>query len=152
MGSFKIQLFANETPIAVNNFVFLASHGFYNGIIFHRIIKSFVIQAGDPTGTGAGGPGYTINDELPVKHNYDAGIVAMANLKPNMGGSQFFICTGPDATNLNSLPWYTQFGKVVNGMDVVQKIALVPVGQGNDGEASRPIDPPVIERIVITVK
>jgi cyclophilin family peptidyl-prolyl cis-trans isomerase len=150
LGVFKIQLFANETPVTVNNFVFLANQGFYNNIIFHRIIKTFMIQTGDPTGTGGGGPGYKFSDELPTKHNYDAGIVAMANAGPNTNGSQFFICSGPDASNLNGFPNYTQFGKVVSGMDVIQKIAAVPVGPGNQGETSRPVNPPYITKIVIS--
>lgn len=150
LGSFKIQLFASESPKTVNNFVFLSQQGFYNGVIFHRVIKSFMIQTGDPTGTGAGGPGYSFADELPPKHSYDAGIVAMANAGPNTNGSQFFICTGSDAQNLNSMPNYTQFGQVVSGMDIVQKIASVPVGPGNPGEVSRPTNPPVINSITIS--
>lgn len=152
LGTFKIQLFANEVPVTVNNFVFLSQQGFYDGIIFHRIIKTFMIQAGDPTGTGGGGPGYKFNDELPPKHNYDTGILAMANAGPNTNGSQFFICTGPDAANLNGFPNYTQFGKVVSGMDVVQNIASVPVGVGNPGETSRPVNPPAITKIDISME
>ena len=148
LGEFKIQLFANETPVTVNNFVFLANQGFYNNIIFHRIIKTFMIQTGDPTGTGGGSAGYMFNDELPPKHNYDAGIVAMANSGPNTNGSQFFICTVPDEANLG--PLYTQFGKVISGMDVVQKIASVPVGPGNADGNTRPVDPPYIMKIVIS--
>jgi len=150
LGTFKIQLFANESPKTVNNFVFLSLQGFYNGVIFHRIIQNFMIQTGDPTGTGMGGPGYKFADELPPKHSYAPGIVAMANSGPNTNGSQFFICTGSDAEGLNSQPNYTQFGMVVDGMDVVQKIAAVPVGPGNPGENSRPVDPPVIKTITIT--
>jgi cyclophilin family peptidyl-prolyl cis-trans isomerase len=150
LGSFKIQLFAGESPKTVNNFVFLSQQGFYNGVIFHRVIKSFMIQTGDPKGTGAGGPGYEFADELPVKHTYDPGIVAMANSGPNTNGSQFFICTGSSAKNLNAMPNYTQFGQVVSGMDTVQKIAAVPVGAGNPGENSRPLNPPVINSITIS--
>jgi len=109
-----------------------------------------MIQTGDPTGTGGGDPGYKFKDELPPLHLYDPGIVAMANSGPNTNGSQFFICTGPDAEGLNRLPNYTQFGKVVGGMDIVQKIASVPVGPGNPGEVSRPVKPPVINNIVIS--
>lgn len=152
LGTFKIQLFTKESPIAVNNFVFLSRQGFYNGIIFHRIIKDFMIQTGDPTGTGSGGPGYKFADELPPKHNYDPGIVAMANSGPNTNGSQFFICTGPQANNLDNPPYnvYTQFGQVIEGMDVVQKIASVPVKANQFGEKSEPINPPAIIRITIT--
>jgi len=150
LGTFRIQLFANETPKTVNSFIFLSQQGFYNGVIFHRIIKTFMIQTGDPTGTGTGGPGYKFADELPPKHSYDPGIVAMANSGPDTNGSQFFICTGSDAESLNDYPNYTQFGKVVAGMDIVQKIAAVPVGLGNPGENSRPVNPPVINKISIT--
>jgi len=150
LGSFKIQLFADEAPITVNNFVFLSQQNFYNGVIFHRIIQNFMVQTGDPTGTGTGGPGYTFADELPPKHSYELGIVAMANAGANTNGSQFFICTGSDAENLNNHPNYTQFGEVIEGMDVVQEIAAVPVGPGNPGENSRPADPPVINSITIT--
>jgi cyclophilin family peptidyl-prolyl cis-trans isomerase len=150
LGTFKIQLFANETPKTVNNFVFLSEQNFYNNVIFHRIIKTFMIQTGDPTGTGRGGPGYKFNDELPPKHSYDPGIVAMANAGSNTQGSQFFICTGADAKNLNNMPNYTQFGQVVEGMDIVQKVASVQVGPGNPGENSRPVNPPFIKTITIT--
>jgi cyclophilin family peptidyl-prolyl cis-trans isomerase len=154
LGSFKIQLFTRESPLAVNNFVFLSRQGFYNGVIFHRIIKDFMIQTGDPQGTGAGGPGYKFTDELPPKHPYDPGIVAMANSGPNTNGSQFFICTGQGAHGLDNPPYnaYTQFGQVVEGMDVVMKIASVPVGPNpyNPREISKPNNPPAIKSITIT--
>jgi len=150
LGTFKIELFTSESPNTVNNFVFLSQQGFYDGVIFHRIIKTFMIQTGDPTGTGMGGPGYKFDDELPPKHSYDPGIVAMANSGSDTNGSQFFICTGGDALNLNYYPNYTQFGKIVDGMDIVQKIASVKVGPGNSGEISRPVTPPVINKIDIT--
>lgn len=149
MGSFKIKLFVAEAPKTVNNFVFLARQKFYDGVIFHRIIKTFMIQGGDPLGTGMGTPGYNIPDELPVKYSYDPGIIAMANTgRANTGGSQFFICTGADAASLNKSPIYTQFGKVVEGMDVVLKIAAVTVTASN-GELSKPVNPPVIKTITI---
>jgi cyclophilin family peptidyl-prolyl cis-trans isomerase len=151
LGSFKIELLASESPKTVNNFVFLAKEGFYNGTIFHRIIKTFMIQGGDPTGTGMGGPGYNIPDELPVKHSYSPGIIAMANTgRPNSGGSQFFICTGANAASLDRSPGYTQFGQVTEGMDIVQKIASVQVSLSDNGETSKPITPPVIKTITIT--
>ena len=152
LGDITVQLLAKEAPLAVNNFVFLSQQGYYNGVIFHRVIKTFMIQTGDPKGTGSGGPGYKFADELPPSHSYDPGIVAMANAGPNTNGSQFFICTGSDARNLNSYPNYTQFGQVISGMDIVQKIASVPVGPGNPGENSRPTKPPVINKITITQK
>jgi peptidylprolyl isomerase/peptidyl-prolyl cis-trans isomerase B (cyclophilin B) len=149
LGSFKIELFTAEAPQTVNNFVFLARQKFYDDTIFHRIIKVFMIQGGDPEGTGKGDPGYTIPDELPVKYPYEPGIVAMANSgSANTGGSQFFICTGTQAAGLNTNPIYTQFGRVIEGMDVVQKIASVEVGYFN-GEFSKPKAPPVIKTITI---
>ncbi len=152
LGSFKVELFAQESPTTVNNFVFLSKEGFYNGVIFHRIMKDFMIQTGDPQGTGMGGPGYRFNDELPVKHSYEPGIVAMANAGPNTNGSQFFMCTGPSASGLNSYPNYTQFGKVIEGMDTVMKIASVPVvaNPSNPREISKPTNPPVIKNISIS--
>ncbi len=149
LGTFKIELFANETPRTVTNFIFLSKQGFYNGVIFHRVIKSFMIQTGDPTGTGRGGPGYKFADELPPKHPYEPGIVAMANAGANTNGSQFFICSGNDSPSLNSFPNYTQFGRVIEGMDIVQKIASVQVGPGNPDEISRPVNPPSITSIEI---
>ena len=151
LGTFKIQLFVNETPKTVNNFVFLSKQGFYEGIIFHRIIKTFMIQTGDPTGTGSGGPGYRFADELPTKHSYEPGIVAMANAGPNTNGSQFFVCTGADSKSLNQCPNYTQFGTVIEGMDLVLKIASVPV-VSSGRETSKPATPPVIKHITIVEK
>jgi cyclophilin family peptidyl-prolyl cis-trans isomerase len=152
LGSFKIELFAQETPVTVNNFVFLSKDGYYNNVIFHRIMKDFMIQTGDPTGTGGGRPGYEFADELPVKHSYGPGIVAMANRGPNTNGSQFFVCTGPDSTGLNQIPNYTQFGRVIEGMETVMKIASVPVvaSSSNPREISKPTDPPVIKNISIS--
>jgi len=148
LGSFKIKLLAQESPLTVNNFIFLSRDGFYNGVIFHRIIRTFMIQTGDPTGTGSGTPGYRFADELPPKHSYDPGIVAMANSGPNTNGSQFFICTGPDSAGLNNYPKYTQFGQIIEGMDIVQKIASVPV-VSNGREVSKPVTPPFIKSITI---
>jgi cyclophilin family peptidyl-prolyl cis-trans isomerase len=148
LGSFKIGLFPLETPKTVNNFVFLSREGFYNGVIFHRIIQTFMVQTGDPTGTGSGGPGYRFADELPPKHKYDLGIVAMANAGPNTNGSQFFICTGSNSRSLDNYPNYTQFGQVIEGLDVVQKIAAVPV-TSNGQEVSKPTNPPIIKSITI---
>lgn len=127
-GEFGLELFASDSPKTVNNFVFLARDGFYDGVKFHRIIKDFMIQTGDPLGNGTGGPGYTIEDELPPKFRYEAGVVAMARTQaPNSAGSQFFICTGEDCGGLNEYPDYTVFGRVGEGMDVVKKIAATPV-------------------------
>ncbi len=148
-GEVRIQLLADESPKTVNNFVFLARQGFYDGVKFHRVIKPFMIQTGDPTGTGRGGPGYRFPDELPPKHSYDPGIVAMANAGPNTNGSQFFICSGPQARSLNNHPNYTQFGRVVSGMDVVDALASVPVGPSMGGENSAPREEIRIESVTI---
>lgn len=127
-GDFTVKLFTDEAPVTVNNFVFLAREGFYEGLSFHRIIESFMIQSGDPKGDSTGTPGYSIPDELSTEMKYEEGIVAMANAsKPNSGGSQFFICTGPDAANLNREPNYTIFGRVESGMDIVQAISKTPL-------------------------
>lgn len=121
VGTFDIALNAKEAPKTVNNFVFLARYHFYNGIIFHRVIPGFVVQGGDPTGTGAGGPGYKFADELPKAGAYKLGSVAMANSGPNTNGSQFFIVVGTQGEQLP--PKYSLFGQVTKGMSVVQKIA-----------------------------
>ena len=137
-GQFTIKLFAKDAPQTVNNFVFLSKQNYYNGVKFHRIIQSFMIQSGDPTGTGAGGPGYTIPDELHNGHKYMKGVVAMANTsQPDSGGSQFFIGSGADVEGLNGLPNYTIFGEVSRGLDVVDKIAATPV-ESSGRELSKP--------------
>lgn len=133
-GDIKINLFASETPKTVNNFVFLVKSGFYNGVKFHRIIKGFMIQGGDPTGTGAGGPGYQFEDE-PVKRDYKRGIIAMANAGPNTNGSQFFIMH----QDYNLPKNYTIFGEVGQGIEVVDAIANTPVTL-SQGEQSKPAE------------
>ncbi len=120
MGDIKLNLFASEVPNTVNNFVFLARNGFYDGTIFHRVIANFMIQGGDPTGTGRGGPGYKFRDEFSPKLKHDrAGVLSMANSGPNTNGSQFFITHVPT-------PWldnkHSIFGEVIDGMDVVLAI------------------------------
>ncbi|MGB9674029.1 MAG: peptidylprolyl isomerase [Anaerolineales bacterium] len=121
-GDILIQLFAQETPITVNNFVFLARQGWYDGITFHRVLKDYIAQSGDPSGTGYGGPGYTFINEVNSKHTFDqAGMVAMANAGKDTNGSQFFITLNP-APQLNED--YTIFGEVLQGMEVLQKLAL----------------------------
>ena len=120
-GDIQIELFAAQAPITVNNFVFLAREGFYNGSTFHRVIGGFLAQGGDPTGTGSGGPGYRFNDErgaLALKHDSE-GILSMANAGPNTNGSQFFITYGP-TPHLNGK--HGVFGKVIGGMDVLRSI------------------------------
>jgi len=154
-GDFTVQLFAKDTPKTVNNFVFLAQHHFFAKNQFFRIMKTFMIQTGDPLNTGTGGPGYTIPDELPPKLPYAPGIVAMANTgQPDSGGSQFFICTGADSQSLNNSPTYTEFGKVVSGMSVIQTIASLPVvaNPNMQGEASKPTKDAHINSVTIQEK
>ena len=118
-GNIVLDLFAKDTPITTNNFVFLACHGFYDGVTFHRVIPGFVAQGGDPTGTGAGGPGYAIPDEQDVA-SFDApGMLSMAKSGPNTTGSQFFITYAP-VTRLD--PDFTVFGRVIEGMDALEKL------------------------------
>ena len=139
-GTITIELFAAESPQTVNNFVFLARQGFYDGVTFHRIVPGFVIQGGDPTGTGTGGPGYRFEDE-PVKRRYQAGTVAMANAGPNTNGSQFFITLGPTPHLDNR---HSVFGEVVEGLDVVKRIGGVPTGRQD-----RPVTPVVMNKVTI---
>lgn len=150
VGDIQVQLFANEDPKTVNNFVFLANQGFYNGCKFFRIVKGFVIQTGDPTNLGTGGPGYQFADE-PVTRNYLTGTLAMANSGANTNGSQFFICLG----DLTTLPKsYTIFGMVTSGLDVVQSIGNTPVVSNPmmGGEMSSPTQDVHINSIQISKK
>jgi cyclophilin family peptidyl-prolyl cis-trans isomerase len=129
MGRIKLELFASETPVAVENFLKLCKSGFYNGTIFHRVIDGFMIQGGCPRGDGTGDPGYTIKDEIvPTLKHGTPGTLSMANRGPNTGGSQFFITLAPT-------PWldgkHTVFGRVVEGMDVVQSIGKVQTGRND---------------------
>ena len=124
-GDIHMDLNPDEAPMTVNNFVILARDGYYDGVTFHRVVPRFVIQGGDPTGTGSGGPGYKFQDE-PVRRPYKAGTVAMANAGPNTNGSQFFICL-EDQPGLP--PNYTIFGDTVAGMDVVRNIRVGDVMQ-----------------------
>ncbi len=140
-GTITAELYAKDAPKTVNNFVTLARDGYYEGVIFHRIIPGFVIQGGDPTGTGAGGPGYQFEDE-PVTRPYETGSLAMANAGPNTNGSQFFIVLEGGGGMLQ--PLYNHFGKVTNGMDVVNAIASTPTGAQD-----RPLQPVVIESVSI---
>jgi peptidyl-prolyl cis-trans isomerase A (cyclophilin A) len=153
-GPIVIRFYEKEAPKTVQNFVGLASgtkewtdpktgekvkKPFYNGVIFHRVIKGFMIQGGDPLGTGVGGPGYQFEDELPSTLDYTPGTVAMANAGANTNGSQFFIMHGDWS---NRLPKnYSIFGKVVSGMDVVTKIASAETTMGQDGAMSKPVTP-----------
>ncbi len=121
LGDIEIDLLAERSPLTVNNFVFLAREGFYDDVVFHRVISGFMIQGGDPTGTGRGGPGYRFRDETEGSGDYSRGTVAMANAGPNTNGSQFFICHG-DAPLPHS---YTIFGKVTAGLETVDAIAAL---------------------------
>jgi cyclophilin family peptidyl-prolyl cis-trans isomerase len=138
-GAIELELYPNEAPKTVENFRKLARDGFYEGVIFHRVIPDFMIQGGDPTGTGTGGPGYEFEDEFN-EHRVVRGALAMANAGPNTNGSQFFIVTA-EAT-----PWldgkHTVFGKVTSGMDVVDRIC-----EAERDKNDRPTSPVAIERV-----
>jgi cyclophilin family peptidyl-prolyl cis-trans isomerase len=141
-GTMKIALDAIAAPKTVNNFVFLARYHYYDGIVFHRIIPGFMLQGGDPTGTGRGGPGYRFADELPAPGRYELGSLAMANAGPDTNGSQFFVISGPSGVRLP--PQYSLFGKVVSGLDVVSGIESVGTQSG------QPTESVVIESVAIT--
>ena len=143
MGELVIALDAAGAPKTVNNFVYLARYHYYDGIIFHRIIKGFVCQGGDPTGTGTGGPGYKFADELPKAGRYEIGSLAMANAGPNTNGSQFFLISGRQGVGLP--PQYSLFGKVVKGLEVVEAMQQVET-DGRD----RPKTDVVIQSVTIT--
>jgi cyclophilin family peptidyl-prolyl cis-trans isomerase len=131
-GSLKISLDPVAAPQTVNSFVFLSRYHYYEGIVFHRVIPGFVLQGGDPTGTGTGGPGYRFADELPPAGRYELGSLAMANAGPNTNGSQFFIISGPDGVRLP--PSYSLFGKVVSGLDIVASIDAIGTRSGKPEE------------------
>ncbi|MDP4635506.1 MAG: peptidylprolyl isomerase [Ilumatobacteraceae bacterium] len=144
LGTMVIALDAAAAPLTVNNFVYLAAHHYYDGVIFHRIIKGFMCQGGDPEGSGRGGPGYKFGDELPKPGKYQIGSVAMANAGPNTNGSQFFIISGPSGVGLP--PQYSLFGQVVKGLEVVEAMQNVATRPGD-----RPVEDVVIKSITITV-
>lgn len=138
-GIMTAELFPGDAPATVNNFVFLANDGYYDGVIFHRVIPGFMIQGGDPTGTGRGGPGYKFDDE-PVSRPYSRGTLAMANAGPNTNGSQFFVMHA----DYPLPPQYTIFGKLTRGEEVVDSIATAP-----KGAQDRPDEPVTINSITI---
>ena len=142
IGTITVDLYSSTAPVTANNFVFLARQGFYDGLTFHRVIPGFVIQGGDPKGTGEGDAGYAFADELDNNLRYDLGTLAMANAGPNTNGSQFFIISGPQGARLPKL--YSIFGRVRDGMDVVEAIASVPTGRGD-----RPATPVTIHTVSI---
>ncbi|MGH9116162.1 MAG: peptidylprolyl isomerase [Acidimicrobiales bacterium] len=131
-GTMKIALDPIAAPNTVNNFVFLARYHYFDGIVFHRVIPGFMLQGGDPTGTGTGGPGYRFADELPPAGRYEIGSLAMANAGPNTNGSQFFVISGPSGVRLP--PQYSLFGKVVTGLDVVAAIDAIGTQSGKPKE------------------
>jgi cyclophilin family peptidyl-prolyl cis-trans isomerase len=150
-GIMKLKLFASETPITVNNFVFLAREGFYTNTVFHRILSGFMIQGGDPTGTGMGSPGYKFNDE-PVTRNYTRGTIAMANSGANTNGSQFFIMH----TDYPLPKQYVIFGAIdpsdTESFKTLDALASTPVGESGQGERSKPMTPPVVTSVTIEEK
>jgi cyclophilin family peptidyl-prolyl cis-trans isomerase len=141
-GTIRIALDPVSAPKTVNNFVVLARYHYYDGIVFHRVIPGFVLQGGDPKGTGTGGPGYKFEDELPKAGRYELGSLAMANAGPNTNGSQFFIISGPQGVRLP--PNYSLFGKAVSGLDVVAAIDDLGTQSGTPKERV------VIQSVTIT--
>lgn len=146
-GTVEVEFYPDDAPNTVNNFVCLAEDGYFDGTPFHRIVKGFVIQGGDPTGTGAGGPGYRFEDE-PVSKEYERGTLAMANAGPNTNGSQFFVVLEDLRGRLPKN--YTIFGRVTEGMDVVDAIADTPTSVGRSGENSTPNEPITLESVTVT--
>ena len=143
LGNMDLELFAAQAPVTVNNFIFLANDGFYDGVVFHRVIPSFMIQGGDPLGRGTGGPGYRFQDEFVASLTFDQpGKLAMANSGPATNGSQFFVTTAP-TPHLNNA--HTIFGQITQGQDVADAISLAPSGANN-----RPVTPIIILGIDIT--
>ncbi len=146
-GDIVVLLDPQLAPETVNSFVFLASNGFFDGTASHRIVPGFVVQAGDPTATGFGGPGYVIPDELPPPERvYERGDVAMANAGPGTGGSQFFIAFA----DLGLPTDFTVFGRVVTGFDVLDRIESIPLGLSRSGETSAPLETLYIESVMVT--
>lgn len=143
-GTMVVEFYVEDAPNTVNNFVNLVKEGYYDNTPFHRIIKGFMLQGGDPTGTGMGGPGYKFADE-PVKKQYTKGTIAMANAGPNTNGSQFFIMHA----DYPLPPNYVIFGRVVAGMATVDALADTQVRMGPGGEPSQPLTPPVIRKVTI---
>lgn len=148
MGGFTVELLANDAPQTVNSFVCLAREGYFDGIVFHRVVAGFVVQAGDPTGTGRGGPGYAFADELPTTLNYERGTLAMANSGPNTNGSQFFVCLDDLSQNLSKD--YSIFGRVTEGIEAVDAIGAVEVQPGPSGEMSSPVEPVTITSVTVS--
>ena len=151
-GTIVVKLLPQQAPETVNSFVFLAQQGYFDGQIFHRIDTSIdVLQGGDPTGTGSGGPGYTIPDELTGEESYAPGVLAMANAGPDTGGSQFFFIGGPNGALLDDQGAWTIFGEVVEGLDVVQRILQLDITDPNAGiGGQRPLQAVYIDALTIS--
>jgi len=142
LGSFQIELFEERAPKTTKNFIDLVEKGYYDGVVFHRVIEGFMLQGGCPTGNGTGGPGYTIPDEFHAELTHDSeGVLSMANSGPNSGGSQFFVTLAP-TTWLDGK--HAVFGKVIEGMDMVHTIGSTATGPGD-----RPLEPVVMESVSI---
>jgi peptidyl-prolyl cis-trans isomerase B (cyclophilin B) len=150
-GTIVVELLADQAPETVNSFVFLAQKGYFDGQRIHRLDTSIdVIQGGDPTGTGTGGPGYSIPDELTGDESYGPGVLAMANAGPDTGGSQFFLITGDAGHNLDANPAYTIFGTVVEGLDVAKQIQALPIQDPSAGiEGQQPAESVYLEKVTI---
>ena len=150
-GTIVIELLADQAPETVNSFVFLAQKGYFDGQRIHRLDTSIdVIQGGDPTGTGSGGPGYAIPDELTGDESYGPGVLAMANAGPDTGGSQFFLITGEAGHNLDASPAYTIFGTVIEGLDVAKQIQELPIQDPSAGiEGQQPAESVYLEKVTI---
>lgn len=140
-GPIRIELHADKAPLTVANFVNLAQRGFYNGLVFHRVIADFMVQGGCPQGRGTGGPGYKFEDEANNGVRHERGVLSMANAGPNTNGSQFFVTTVPTPHLDNK---HSVFGEVVKGMEVVKKLENVATDRGD-----RPIDPVYLESVTI---
>ena len=143
LGDFRVELFEGRAPVTTKNFIDLVEKGYYDGIVFHRVIEGFMLQGGCPNGDGRGGPGYTVQDEFHADLTHDSeGVLSMANSGPNTGGSQFFVTLAPTA-------WldgkHAVFGKVIEGMDTVRTIGATATGPGD-----RPLEPVVMEGVRIT--
>jgi cyclophilin family peptidyl-prolyl cis-trans isomerase len=149
-GRVELDLFEDQAPIAVNNFVFLAEKGFYDGLTFHRLETGFVVQGGDPAGDGSGGPGYQFEDELDRDAKYRPGTLAMANSGADTNGSQFFIVIGPEGRNLP--PNYTIFGEVAGGEGVLDRINALPTAANPDGQTHHPTQTIYMEKVSISTK
>jgi peptidyl-prolyl cis-trans isomerase B (cyclophilin B) len=157
-GDIVVELLSNRAPETVNSFVFLAEQGYFDGTRIHRLDTSIdVLQGGDPTGTGSGGPGYTIPDELKGDETYPPGTLAMANSGPDTGGSQFFLIVGEDGHNLDANPAYTIFGRIIEGLGIAKQILVLPIqdpdaAAAGDLTGQQPAEAVYIEKVTISTE